>query len=344
MMRATSFISLLISVVEGLAVYQEPANNYRPPTLGLPVLSNATRQALRDISLMFPTSNGKCPENAYREIDQSMVVCDTLIKRAEQRDECIMYVFGVGSDDPILRMAGSEYRMCSVFAFDPTITHEDFKNDKYESNVKFFNWGLHSLHDDASWNHVVYGQVSGQLYTLSEIQHKLGHTGRRISLMRLDCEGCEWAVVAGITNELVSSFDQVIIEVHFAQSLRFGRKEADTAVAMSRFLEHTFVPIAKFSNWGYSEDQCNIHQELIDAGVDERACCRTISLVNKHFAIPADASHAFPLMQESAEKYGFDQSNNLMFKDVGKEDSYRHEMHETCVAIRAGRQYSGHME
>jgi len=337
----TCFMSLLISV-EGLVAYQESANSYSqgvrgPPSLGRH-LSRPTRQALRDISLMFPTNNGKCPDNAYREIDQSMVVCDTLIKRAEQRDECIMYVFGVGSNDPILRMAGTEYRNCSVFAFDPTITHADFMKDEYGGNVKFFNWGLHSLHDDTSWNHSVYGQVTGQLYTLSAIKHSLGHTGRRISLLRLDCEGCEWAVAADIMYELMSSIEQVIIEVHFAQSLRFGPKEADVAIAMSTFLQREFIPIAKFSNWGFSEDQCNIHQELVDAGVDERACCRTFSLVNKDFAIPAEDSYAFPLMREAAEKYGFYQSNNLMFKDVGSEDSYRREMQEACIAIRANRQ------
>ena len=39
----------------------------------------------------------------------------------------------------------------------------------------------------------LYGALSGKLYTLPQIVTMLGHRGRTITALKLDCEGCEFA-------------------------------------------------------------------------------------------------------------------------------------------------------
>ena len=66
--------------------------------------------------------------------------------------------------------------------------------------------------------------MTGELHSLGEIKRQLGHAGRRLTLVKADCEGCEWGWLAFQLREdaaALASIDQLHLELHLSKSLRF---------------------------------------------------------------------------------------------------------------------------
>jgi hypothetical protein len=98
-------------------------------------------------------------------------------------------------------------------------------------------WGIKSSYSDPT--------ASGRDFiTLSEVQQRLGHSGRRIDIFKIDCEGCEWTTYKNWVNESID-VRQILIEAH-------ASKHRPDDVTLSRFfqtfLKHGFVPFAKEPN------------------------------------------------------------------------------------------------
>ena len=112
---------------------------------------------------------------------------------------CLVYSFGIANqwefDDSMAD------RGCEVHSFDPTgstmSVHQAHKHPS--GRVHFHGWGLSS---DAPARCAkgkgngarrfvggTYGALTGPLYSLDRIRQKLGHVGRRISVLKIDCEG-----------------------------------------------------------------------------------------------------------------------------------------------------------
>ena len=112
---------------------------------------------------------------------------------------CLVYAFGVQHSDEFVRFYAAS--RCEVFAFDPTVTYYTERNHTHGKrlhNVTFLSWGLTSTeagypYAEASNLGALYGALSGKLYTLPQIVTMLGHRGRTITALKLDCEGCEFA-------------------------------------------------------------------------------------------------------------------------------------------------------
>ena len=62
----------------------------------------------------------------------------------------------------------------------------------------------------------------GPLLTLDDIYERLGHIGKRVTILKLDCEGCEWAALshAPAANIVRDFVDQLLVEWHFSMALR----------------------------------------------------------------------------------------------------------------------------
>ena len=69
-----------------------------------------------------------------------------------------------------------------------------------------------------------YGNLTGPLLPLDRIVKRLGHVGRRIDVLKVDCEGCEWdafhhlgTTKAGLA--VLENVDTIYLELHLSLQL-----------------------------------------------------------------------------------------------------------------------------
>lgn len=138
---------------------------------------------------------------------------------------CLVYSFGIAMqwefDD---RMADSG---CEVHSFDPTGAYIATHEAHVKRGVTFHPWGLSGgtpragcSDDSRRFSGGTYGNLTGPLLSLDRIVRRLGHVGRRISVLKVDCEGCEWDAFHHLATlqppELVGRIDAIYVELHLA--------------------------------------------------------------------------------------------------------------------------------
>ena len=71
-----------------------------------------------------------------------------------------------------------------------------------------------------------YGALGGEVLPLDELAALLGHAGRRrLSMLKVDCEGCEWESfddAARRAPELLDGLCAIVMEVHVSSTLQMG--------------------------------------------------------------------------------------------------------------------------
>eukprot|EP01084_Bolivina_argentea_P302770 522653_1 len=104
-------------------------------------------------------------------------------------DNCLVYSIGVDRDwnfDAMMGQLG-----CEVHSFDPTITLPT----NLAPNVTFHKIGISGANNTVgvakNFSHSLYGEIEGEMLTVAQIMNKLGHKNRQITLLKIDCEGCE---------------------------------------------------------------------------------------------------------------------------------------------------------
>eukprot|EP01083_Nonionella_stella_P220089 787795_1 len=156
----------------------------------------------------FPTT--KC--NRLRDIQnakrEKISICmDQLIKNRN----CLVYSVGISSSYEFDIQMG-RYG-CDVHSFDPTVDYPQ----NLAPNVTFHKWGLRGSNANGAATHFqshAYGNISGEMMTLSQIMNRLGHT--KIDILRIDCEGCEWEVFAEPkTQKILCNITQILAEFHY---------------------------------------------------------------------------------------------------------------------------------
>ena len=132
-------------------------------------------------------------------------ICWDPIQKDLEKNECIVYSFGIAADDPFTNFM--DQAGCQVFAFDPAQQHPE----DYKPNTKFYPYGLVSgIGDEGGYSHIHWGNTTvGEYKTLAAIKKQLGHEGRKISALKIDCEGCEWNLFASMEVDIISSIGQV---------------------------------------------------------------------------------------------------------------------------------------
>ena len=81
--------------------------------------------------------------------------------------------------------------------------------------TQFHAWGL--SHIDAANRDVPLGQKTNPLMPLGQIVDKLGHSGRTIDILKIDCEGCEFAGFQLVWRDIIAGkykISQIQVEVH----------------------------------------------------------------------------------------------------------------------------------
>jgi len=287
-------IVLLTFCVSGQAIrlvqYQmeNPKDGYHP-TLGInPSAEEA--QALLAIDKLDGLKQGRCKNGGEEQIEE-WTFCNKL-HESELANECLIYNFGVGTQDTFLQTIGSKYKGCQVFAFDPTVPENIWNvqggvQKVFGPNVTFRSWGLFGGEGPrtSTWNHPVYGEVKGKLFTLSEIQEMLGHLGKRITLFRSDCEGCEWGWISTQMKENPAVFehiDQILTEFHFASTLRFDEKAMHRSPVVAKMIRDNFDVLRHNVNPGFEWDQNQVPSEVVQLGISSQPCCREMTLIAKY--------------------------------------------------------------
>lgn len=119
--------------------------------------------------------------------DGPKFVCgvDLLAAEAKAGKNCLVY--NVGSHNEIeYELSVNQYIGCEVHTFDPTVDPAVYKGHDYSV---FHPWGIGL--DGQSINVKLYDtEYSWVNKGLENIYEELGHKGRKIDMLKIDCEGC----------------------------------------------------------------------------------------------------------------------------------------------------------
>ncbi|XP_064603144.1 probable methyltransferase-like protein 24 [Liolophura sinensis] len=134
--------------------------------------------------------------------DGGWEVCDDPHVRPPQNN-CLVYSFGINNDFSFDDMVALHYG-CEVHSFDPSMK---MKTSRRNANVMFHHLGVSGMN----------GQIKGKwpVNTLSKIRQDLGHSQRRIDVLKMDIESSEWPTLKTALEEgAFENINQVLLEMH----------------------------------------------------------------------------------------------------------------------------------
>jgi len=157
--------------------------------------------------------------------DGGKIVCDPFTLK---KPDCLVYSIGSNGDFEFESHILEWNKDCEIHTFDHTWT-PDGREKKY---TNYHQIGLGA-------------KKEGKIDTLENIVKDLGHVDRRITLLKIDCEGCETTVHPNFYMKGVN-IAQLLMEVHF----KGDRKPHETM--MNNLHNNGFVIFSKEPNTGYS--------------------------------------------------------------------------------------------
>eukprot|EP01084_Bolivina_argentea_P107532 192266_1 len=171
-------------------------------------------------------------------------------------DKCLIYSVGIQDkynwDITMARDFG-----CEVHSFDPTVdlpTH-------LSPNVTFHKWGLRGPNINGSASQ--YKGISGEMLLLSDIIKRLGHEKRKIDIIRMDCEGCEWEVLShDKTQKILCDIPQILTEFHYSMPYLPSVKNLTLVSKVYDFLNH-----CNFKEFHY---EVNLHDGPWDRKINKK--------------------------------------------------------------------------
>jgi Methyltransferase domain len=186
-------------------------------------ITNSNWKRMRNISQsrvhnMIGSVNGKYPHRSYYQSnwdpdfsclfedsiggnhsDGHKWICDPY--RIAMMPDCLVYSIGSSGDFifevELFRLAPK----CEIHTFDPG-DYSSFINEQ-SFNISYHEWGIQSSRQMLT---------DPKFKSLPETLRILGHVNRRIDILKIDCEGCEWEVYRDI---LQIDARQIVVEVHY---------------------------------------------------------------------------------------------------------------------------------
>ena len=139
--------------------------------------------------------------------DGGYVMCEDVdFVRMAPPAGCLVYSFGIKDQFVFENQAVS--RGCTVHGYDPTVGGGGGKQFHFHS----VGLGGHSSKTGGFLSGV------GKVQSYGELSASNGHAGRNISLFKMDIEGSEWAAMDAMSDSELSSFSQVIVELHLNEA------------------------------------------------------------------------------------------------------------------------------
>jgi len=142
-------------------------------------------------------------------------VCDP--HRLTDRKDCLVYSIGSNGNFDFEEDLHRRLPNCEIHIFDPT-DHSQAMWNRGLDGSNFHAWGLESSYGQPiPSSNLVLGNLAGlRFLSLPKTMEALGHVGRRIDILKIDCEGCEWSTYKDV---LEQDIRQVLVEVHFVNDL-----------------------------------------------------------------------------------------------------------------------------
>ena len=211
------------------------------------------------------------------------LLCPDYLTRQNSAD-CLVYTFGIADQWEFEDWAGS--MNCEVHAHDPTTKFKEAHDAHRSNNVHFHYQGL-GVPGGSAQNMVFqgYGALEGEMVTLGDLWRHHGHAEQKrpISMIKIDCEGCEWESLHQLaTNEpeIISQVCTIIMEIHVSTTLQMDT--VGQLKLMASFWEN-YIETFGFRFWflhanpGARVDQL-VNPVLLGDGLDPMICCYEIAL------------------------------------------------------------------
>jgi hypothetical protein len=154
------------------------------------------------------------------------------------RNQCLVYSFGIGNESSFDFAAAADG--CEVMMFDPSIGEAE---QTIAKNMRFMPLGL------ANSEHIA--ENGWAMGTLDSVVQKAGHSGRSISVLKLDIEGHEWKTLPGLIDSSwfrEGKVKQLLIEAHFSQE-----RAAEQFAVLGKLESLGYHVFAMDENWRYSD-------------------------------------------------------------------------------------------
>lgn len=200
---------------------------------------------------------------------------------------CLVYSFGIAKDWAFDRALAEDG--CEVHSFDPTTPTlpPDLVSIDGKPGAKFHLWGIKTdfkpniCNGKYSWKAPKVAP-NATFMSLDEIVDRLGHRGRPIDILKLDCEGCEWSAFLS-SPRILEQTKQLLVELHFSQNL--GLKTPHDLTKVGSFYDQVlghenarWKLLRMVTNMGCRGDD-NVLPALSKHGYGG-GCCRVLTLVN----------------------------------------------------------------
>ncbi|KAL7537057.1 hypothetical protein ACHAWF_005645, partial [Thalassiosira exigua] len=151
--------------------------------------------------------------------DGPKFVCgvDVVARKSEREGGCLVY--SVGSNNHVeFEQSVHTLMGCETHTFDPTLG-APFVGGEYAT---FHPWGLGEEGETMSYTTYTDGRkLSWVAKGLEGMMRKLGHENRTIDVLKIDCQGCEYAALPPFFDLMAAGkvkVDQLQIELHYRDS------------------------------------------------------------------------------------------------------------------------------
>ena len=183
---------------------------------------------------------------------------------------------------------------CEVHSFDPTV---DLPSELAQ-RVTFHKMGFAYAGIGETKLADAYNAVDGPLLSLEQVADRLGHRGRRLDVLKIDCEGCEWGIIQelGRPHPPLTGPDNLVLEIHLSKE--YGIRSMQDVESVAQLFRYLFEPTSgqPFQRFHYHENvgfstHRSIFQPLAAAGMKHGSCCRELGFMRQP---NATSSHRHP--------------------------------------------------
>jgi hypothetical protein len=201
----------------------------------------------------------------------------------DKSGKCVVYSFGTANAfqvEVVFAEAG-----CVVHTFDPTV-HSRQQNEAYAQslgrNFKFHFVGI-------GRNTVNSGATSGPIMTLSDIEKLIlkpmrrsgegtaGKEGSSLTVLKMNCEGCEWKAlhqIATETPELLDNVHTIILEMHLETTHQMAT--SSDLKLLASFYDHYIAKMGfrlAYLHEFNEHSHHHVNPALVQLGLHDDICC-----------------------------------------------------------------------